>query len=62
MPKPLERHGEDVETLRARLVYQSRKRGNLEMDLILSTFARENLATMSEPELNEFDKVGKRTV
>ncbi|KAG9035927.1 succinate dehydrogenase assembly factor 2 [Tulasnella sp. UAMH 9824] len=57
MPKPLERHGEDVVTLRARLVYQSRKRGNLEMDLILSTFAKENLATMSEAELNEFDKL-----
>lgn len=57
MPKPLARHGEDIETLRARLVYQSRKRGNLEMDLIFSTFAKENMATMSEEELKEFDKV-----
>ncbi|KAG8955109.1 succinate dehydrogenase assembly factor 2 [Tulasnella sp. 424] len=57
MPKPLARHGEDVETLRARLVYQSRKRGNLEMDLIFSTFAKENMATMSEAELKEFDKL-----
>lgn len=58
MPKPIPRHGEDIETLRARLVYQSRKRGNLEMDLIFSTFAKENLHLMSEEELNEFDKVG----
>ncbi|KAG8991859.1 succinate dehydrogenase assembly factor 2 [Tulasnella sp. 427] len=57
MPKPLARDGEDVDTLRARLVYQSRKRGNLEMDLIFSTFAKENLATMSEEELKEFDKL-----
>ena len=43
--------------MRARLVYQSRKRGTLESDLLLSTFARERLGGMSEEELREFDKV-----
>ena len=56
-PTPLPRPGESVETMRARLVYQSRKRGTLESDLLLSTFARERLGGMSEAELHEFDKV-----
>ncbi|KAJ7100161.1 Flavinator of succinate dehydrogenase-domain-containing protein [Mycena belliarum] len=54
---PLPRPNELVSTLRARLVYQSRKRGTLESDLILSTFAREHLQGMSEPELREYDKL-----
>ena len=56
-PEPLARPGESVDAMRARLVYQSRKRGTLESDLLLSTFAREQLPTMSEAELHEFDKV-----
>ncbi|KAL1759647.1 DUF339-domain-containing protein [Schizophyllum commune] len=56
-PKPLERTGESVEKMRARLVYQSRKRGTLESDLLLSTFARDNLATMTEDEMREYDKL-----
>ena len=56
-PEPLERPGESVETMRARLVYQSRKRGTLESDLLLSTFAKEELPKMNEAELKEFDKV-----
>ncbi|KAI8972859.1 Flavinator of succinate dehydrogenase-domain-containing protein [Trametes punicea] len=56
-PTPLPRPGESVETLRARLVYQSRKRGTLESDLLLSTFAKERLGTMDEAELREFDKL-----
>jgi len=54
---PMPRQNEPVEQLRARLVYQSRKRGTLESDLLLSTFARDNLATMNEAELKEYDKV-----
>ncbi|KAJ7778253.1 mitochondrial protein [Mycena metata] len=54
---PLPRPNEQVSTLRARLVYQSRKRGTLESDLILSTFACEHLANMSEAELREYDKL-----
>ncbi|KAI0305493.1 Flavinator of succinate dehydrogenase-domain-containing protein [Multifurca ochricompacta] len=56
-PEPLPRPGESIETMRARLVYQSRKRGTLESDLLLSTFAREHLDTMDAEELSEFDKL-----
>ncbi|KAF9809150.1 hypothetical protein IEO21_07523 [Rhodonia placenta] len=56
-PAPLPRPGESVETMRARLVYQSRKRGTLESDLLLSTFAKEQLGVMDESELKEFDKL-----
>ncbi|KAJ7167344.1 DUF339-domain-containing protein [Mycena crocata] len=56
-PTPLPRPNEQVATLRSRLVYQSRKRGTLESDLILSTFAREHLHSMSESELHEYDKL-----
>ncbi|KAH7912181.1 mitochondrial protein [Hygrophoropsis aurantiaca] len=56
-PVPLARPNEQVETLRARLVYQSRKRGTLESDLLLSTFARDHLGSMDEKELKEYDKL-----
>ncbi|PFH48715.1 hypothetical protein AMATHDRAFT_76593 [Amanita thiersii Skay4041] len=56
-PKPLDRQNETVETMRARLVYQSRKRGTLESDLLLSTFARDNLSRMDEKELGEYDRL-----
>ncbi|EEB94160.1 hypothetical protein MPER_07073, partial [Moniliophthora perniciosa FA553] len=55
-PTPLERRNETVETMRARLVYQSRKRGTLESDLLMSTFARDHLGKMSEEELREYDR------
>ena len=57
MPQPLDRTGEDEQTIRARLVYQTRKRGMLEGDLLLSTFARDNLGDMTMAQLQEFDKV-----
>ncbi|KAJ3483230.1 hypothetical protein NLI96_g6455 [Meripilus lineatus] len=56
-PQPLPRPGETIDVLRARLVYQSRKRGTLESDLLLSTFASERLGEMSEKELKEFDRL-----
>ncbi|KAJ7593339.1 mitochondrial protein [Mycena floridula] len=56
-PPALPRPGEKLETLRARLVYQSRKRGTLENDLLLSTFASENLSKMDEAELKEYDSL-----
>ncbi|KAG5646727.1 hypothetical protein DXG03_002409 [Asterophora parasitica] len=56
-PNPLPRPNESVDTLRARLVYQSRKRGTLESDLLLSTFARDHLNTMSEGEMREYDRL-----
>lgn len=54
---PLDRSHEDIETTRKRLVYQARKRGMLEGDLLLATFAREKLALMKPDEVTEFDKV-----
>ena len=57
LPLPLPRLNETIETLRARLVYQSRKRGTLESDLLLSTFARDHLSAMTQVELKEYDKV-----
>lgn len=58
-PIPIERHNESESTTRARLLYQSRKRGTLENDLLLATFARDNLATMSVEEMQVYDKVRK---
>ncbi|CAE7211858.1 unnamed protein product [Rhizoctonia solani] len=57
LPPPIPRPNESLTTLRARLVYQTRKRGTLESDLLLSTFAKEHLPKMSEQELREFDKL-----
>lgn len=57
LPPRLPRHNESIQTLRARLIYQSRKRGTLESDLLLSTFAAENIATMTEEDMKEFDHV-----
>ncbi|KAI0451692.1 Flavinator of succinate dehydrogenase-domain-containing protein [Xylaria acuta] len=53
--EPLRRVGEDEETIRARLIYQSRKRGILETDLLLSTFADQYLPTMSQEQMLEYD-------
>ncbi|KAF8925444.1 Flavinator of succinate dehydrogenase-domain-containing protein [Dissophora ornata] len=47
---------ESLETIRARLTYQSRKRGILETDLLLSTFSKEFLKTMSLDECRRYDK------
>jgi succinate dehydrogenase assembly factor 2 len=49
------REGEAVETIRARLLYQSRKRGMLENGLLLSTFAAKFLESMTETELRDYD-------
>lgn len=59
---PIKRHNESKETLVARLVYQSRKRGTLESDLLLSTFARDQLHILSLEELREYDKVCDRSL
>ncbi|GME52918.1 hypothetical protein GTA08_BOTSDO08767 [Neofusicoccum parvum] len=54
--EPLRRVGEDANTMRARLIYQSRKRGILESDLLLSTFADVHLGSMSLEQLQDYDK------
>lgn len=54
--EPLRRTGEDLPTMRARLLYQSRKRGILETDLLLSTFAKVHLDSMTRPQLDAYDR------
>ncbi|KAM5433886.1 Succinate dehydrogenase assembly factor 2 mitochondrial [Microsporum ferrugineum] len=54
--EPLKRKGEDDSTKRARLLYQSRKRGTLESDLLLSTFASTYLGKMTSSQLDEYDR------
>ncbi|KAI4459544.1 protein emi5 mitochondrial [Holotrichia oblita] len=48
---------ETIEKQRSRLVYQSRKRGILENDLILSTFAAAQLNKMTKQQLDAYDKL-----
>ncbi|KAJ2687218.1 Succinate dehydrogenase assembly factor 2 mitochondrial [Coemansia spiralis] len=52
-----ERGGEDLSTMRRRLLYQMRKRGILETDLLLSTFASEHLAELERGELVDLDSL-----
>jgi len=49
--------GEPVHIKRARLLYQSRKRGMLENGLLLSNFAGVYLAEMTEPLLSQYDRL-----
>ncbi|KAH8671243.1 Flavinator of succinate dehydrogenase-domain-containing protein [Xylariales sp. PMI_506] len=53
--EPYRRTGEDENTMRARLVYQSRKRGILESDLLLSTFADIHLPGMTKEQMTQYD-------
>ncbi|KAF7730435.1 succinate dehydrogenase assembly factor 2 [Apophysomyces ossiformis] len=54
---PIPRPNEALEKKRARLIYQSRKRGILETDLLLSTFAKERLESFGMDELMEYDRL-----
>ncbi|KAI9021645.1 Flavinator of succinate dehydrogenase-domain-containing protein [Phycomyces nitens] len=54
---PIPRPNEPIDTKRARLAYQARKRGILETDLLLSTFAKIHLPVFSMDELIEFDRL-----
>lgn len=54
---PIKREGESLDRKRARLVYQSRKRGILETDLLLSRFAACYLKDMTPEELEEYDEL-----
>lgn len=51
------RDNEDRPRLLARLQYQCRKRGTLETDLLLSTFAHEELRRLPDDELHELDRL-----
>ncbi|KAI9365474.1 DUF339-domain-containing protein [Zopfochytrium polystomum] len=58
IPKPVRPSDEPLETKRARLLWSSRKRGILESDLLLSTFAtKEKLAAMDGDALAQYDSL-----
>lgn len=46
-----------MDTVRARLLYQSKKRGILENDILLGDFAEKNLPKMDRSVLDQYDKV-----
>ncbi|CCD50563.1 hypothetical protein ACHAPC_003783 [Botrytis cinerea] len=54
--EPLRRDGEHEEKMRARLLYQSRKRGTLESDLLMSTFADAHLPNMTAAQMVQYDQ------
>jgi succinate dehydrogenase assembly factor 2 len=54
---PIPRPNEATENKRRRLTYQSRKRGILETDLLLSTFAKIWLPKFELEDLVEYDKL-----
>lgn len=57
IPPYKEKTGETTDLKRARLLYQSRKRGMLENGLLLSTFAGKYLDSFSEDQLSAYDKL-----
>ncbi|XP_047631537.1 succinate dehydrogenase assembly factor 2, mitochondrial isoform X2 [Phacochoerus africanus] len=57
LPPWQERTDESIETKRARLLYESRKRGMLENCILLSLFAKEHLHQMTEKQLNLYDRL-----
>ncbi|KAF2351136.1 Succinate dehydrogenase assembly factor 2 mitochondrial [Trinorchestia longiramus] len=57
IPPYEEKVGESIQVKKARLLYQSRKRGMLENGLLLSGFAGKYLPTMDEPQLSLYDRL-----
>ncbi len=47
--------GELIENKRRRLIFRADHRGTKEMDILLGTFAKQNVPDFSEEELTEFD-------
>uniref|UniRef100_H3CVH5 Succinate dehydrogenase assembly factor 2, mitochondrial n=2 Tax=Tetraodon nigroviridis TaxID=99883 RepID=H3CVH5_TETNG len=57
LPPWEERVGEPIEVKKRRLLYESRKRGMLENCILLSLFAKQYLNTMSENQLQQYDRL-----
>ncbi|XP_044125842.1 succinate dehydrogenase assembly factor 2, mitochondrial [Bufo gargarizans] len=57
LPVWKERKNEKTEVKRARLLYESRKRGMLENCLLLSLFAKKYLITMTEAQMSQYDRL-----
>lgn len=50
---------ETIENKRKRLIFRSDHRGTKEMDLLLGSFAKKHVPSMSEEELEQFDEILK---
>ncbi|KAH8401220.1 hypothetical protein KR009_003770, partial [Drosophila setifemur] len=57
LPEYPERPNEPLETRKQRLIYQSRKRGMLENDLLLSTFAAKHLQSFNAEQTALYDQL-----
>ncbi|KAM5138206.1 stabilizer of axonemal microtubules 4-like [Mantella aurantiaca] len=57
LPAWKERTGETPQIKRARLLYESRKRGMLENCILLSLFAKKYLSTMTDIQLSQYDRL-----
>ncbi|XP_073430008.1 succinate dehydrogenase assembly factor 2, mitochondrial isoform X1 [Dendrobates tinctorius] len=57
LPVWKERKNESAEIKRARLLYESRKRGMLENCILLSLFAKKYLNTMTEAQMSHYDRL-----
>ena len=52
--------GETAETLRRRVVYQSQYRGMVELDVILGSFVKKYLYSMTKEEMSQYDTILKQ--
>jgi len=58
IPLPeIKKRTENLETMRARLLYQSRKRGMAENDILISTFAKQYLPGFDAKQLTLYDDI-----
>jgi succinate dehydrogenase assembly factor 2 len=57
IPPYIENFSEPIGDKRARLVYQSRKRGMLENGLLLGSFAKKYLTTFDKEQLSQYDRL-----
>ncbi|XP_066439269.1 succinate dehydrogenase assembly factor 2, mitochondrial [Eleutherodactylus coqui] len=57
LPAWKERENELLEVKRARLLYESRKRGMLENCILLSLFAKKYLTTMTAAQMSQYDRL-----
>ncbi|XP_074032374.1 succinate dehydrogenase assembly factor 2-A, mitochondrial [Leptinotarsa decemlineata] len=57
IPRPKSRENESLQTKKARLLYQSRKRGMLENDLLLSTFVAKHLDKFDTQDVDKYDRL-----
>ena len=54
--KHIELPADDLATRQKRLIYRSKQRGWLEVDLLLGTYASKNVVKMDEKELDQFEE------